>query len=65
MTTTTNKDKPGKTPSAPDKKDRSMLSVEERKKSRDAAMALAKERGYKERRLEGAIIWIPEGTDIM
>jgi hypothetical protein len=66
MTTTTNKDKPGKTPSAPDKKAPNMpYGLEHRIRMREKLLALARERGYKEGRLEGAIIRIPEGTDII
>jgi len=66
MTSTTNKDGPGKTPSAPDKKTPNMpYGMEHRRRIREKFLALARERGYKEGRLDGAIIWIPEGTDIM
>ncbi len=43
----------------------SMPSVADRKRTQDKFLALAKERGYKKGRLGGAIIHIPEGTDIM
>ena len=66
MTTTTNKGRPGKTPLKSDKKGRNMpYDMEHRLRMREKLLALAKEHGFKERRLEGAIIWIPEGTDIM
>ena len=66
MTTTTNKEKPGKTPLEPGKKAApNTLSQEELKARSDATLAFFKERGFKEVPLKGAIIRIPEGTDIM
>ena len=66
MTTSTSKDGPGKTPLKNDKKAPNTPSgVEHRMQMRGKLLALAKEHGFKERRLEGAIIRIPEGTDIM
>ena len=65
MTTKKSKDKPGKKPLKTDKKASSMPSVADRKRTQDKFLALAKERGYKKGRLGGAIIHIPEGTDIM
>ena len=63
MTTTTNKDKPGKTPLSPDKKSvRNTVSLEERKRRRDAMLDMAKELGFKKVPLKGAIIWFPDGT---
>ena len=63
MTTTTNKDKPGKTPSVPDKKAApNMLSQEELKRRRDNMLAMGKELGFKHHGpLKEAIIQIPEG----
>lgn len=62
MTTTTHKEKPGSKPLKPDKKlAPNTLSQEELKKRHDAIRAFGKERGYKEGRLNGAIIWFPEG----
>jgi len=61
MTTTTNKEKPGKTPSRPDKKAApNTLSKEERRARSAATLAFFKERGFKEVPLKGAIIRIPE-----
>ena len=63
MTTTTNKERPVAKPSKTDsKKAPNMLSAAERKKSLDAGPALAKKHGFKEGRLDGAIIWFSEGT---
>jgi hypothetical protein len=62
MTTTTSKEKPGKTPSKNDKKAPNTRSMEHRMRMREKLLALGKERGYKEGRLDGAIIWFSEGT---
>ena len=63
MTTSTNKDKPGKTPSEQDKRAaRNTVSPEELKRNHDALRAMGKRLGFKEGRLDGAIIWFSEGT---
>ena len=63
MTTTTNKDKGGKTPSAPDKRVApNTLSQKELRRRRDAMLAMGKRLGFKEKPLDGAIIWFQEGT---
>ena len=70
MTTTTNKDKPGKTPSSEgrqdlnnpnNRKNYTPLTVEERKKVRDYRLAMAKKSGFKHVPFKGVIIQIPEG----
>ena len=66
MTTTTNKGKPGRKPLKSDsKKTPNTPSAEHRMRMRGKLLALAKEHGFKEVPLKGAIIRIPEGTDIM
>jgi len=60
------KDKPGKTPLKNDKKaPNTPYGVEHRMRMRGKLLALAKELGFKEVPLKGAIIRISEGTDIM
>jgi hypothetical protein len=67
MTTTTNKEGPGKRPSKNDSKKvlNTPSGVEHRRRMREKLLALGKDLGFKEGRLDGAIIWIPEETDIM
>ena len=67
MTTSKSKDGPGSKPLKTDSKKapNTPSGVEHRMRMRGKLLALAKEHGFKERRLDGAIIWIPEGTDII
>ena len=63
MTTTTNKEKPGKKPLKPGKKVApNTLSKKKLKARSDAILAFGKEQCFKEVPPKGAIIWIPEGT---
>jgi hypothetical protein len=65
MNTTINKGKPGKTPSAPVKaKAPNIVSQDELKRRDKDRISRMKKRGYKLVPLKGAIIQIPEGTDI-
>ena len=64
MTTTTNKERPGsKSPKTEEKaKAPNTVSPEVLKRRHDRMMKFAKEHGFKEGRLGGAIIWFSEGT---